>query len=67
MIVKEIFRVIKGLRSSGISILLVEQNVIGALKIADRGYIMEIGKIATHGKAADMRGDDEVRRRYLGK
>lgn len=67
MIVKEIFRVIKDLRSSGISILLVEQNVIGALKIADRGYIMEIGKIATHGKAADMRGDDEVRRRYLGK
>jgi branched-chain amino acid transport system ATP-binding protein len=67
MIVKEIFRVIKDLRSSGISILLVEQNVIGVLKIADRGYIMEIGKIATHGKAADMRGDDEVRRRYLGK
>lgn len=67
MIVKEIFRVIKDLLSSGISILLVEQNVIGALKIADRGYIMEIGKIATHGKAADMRGDDEVRRRYLGK
>jgi branched-chain amino acid transport system ATP-binding protein len=67
MIVKEIFRVIKDLRSSGISILLVEQNVIGVLKIADRGYIMEIGKIATHGKAADMRGDDEVRRRYLKK
>jgi branched-chain amino acid transport system ATP-binding protein len=67
MIVEEIFRVIKDLRSRGISILLVEQNVIGALNIADRGYIMEIGKIAAHGKAAEMRGDDEVRRRYLGK
>ena len=67
MIVEEIFRVIKDLRSRGISILLVEQNVIGALNIADRGYIMEIGKIAAHGKAAEMRGDDEVRKRYLGK
>jgi branched-chain amino acid transport system ATP-binding protein len=67
MVVEEIFRVIKDLRSRGISILLVEQNVMGALNIADRGYIMEIGKIATQGKAEEMRGDDEVRRRYLGK
>jgi branched-chain amino acid transport system ATP-binding protein len=67
MIVEEIFRVIQDLRSRGISILLVEQNVMGALNIADRGYIMEIGKMAAHGKAAEMRGDDEVRRRYLGK
>jgi branched-chain amino acid transport system ATP-binding protein len=67
MIVEEIFRVIRDLRSRGISILLVEQNVVGALNIADRGYIMEIGKMAAHGNAAEMRGDDEVRRRYLGK
>ncbi len=67
LVVGEIFKVIKDLRSRGISILLVEQNVIGALNIADRGYVMEIGKIATHGKAAEMRGNDEVRRRYLGK
>jgi len=67
LVVEEIFRVIKDLRSRGISILLVEQNVMGALNIADRGYIMEIGKVAAHGKAADMRGDNEVRRRYLGK
>ena len=67
MVVEEIFRVIKDLRSRGISILLVEQNVMGALNISDRGYIMEIGKMAAHGKAAEMRGDDEVRRRYLGK
>jgi branched-chain amino acid transport system ATP-binding protein len=67
MVVEEIFRVIKDLRSRGISILLVEQNVMGALNISDHGYIMEIGKMAAHGKAAEMRGDDEVRRRYLGK
>ena len=67
LVVEEIFKVVKDLRSRGISILLVEQNVIGALNIADRGYVMEIGKIATHGRAAEMRGNDEVRRRYLGK
>ncbi len=67
IVVEEIFKVIKDLRSRGISILLVEQNVMGALNIADRGYVMEIGKIAIHGKAAEMRGNDEVRRRYLGK
>ncbi len=67
LIVEEIFRVIKDLRSRGISILLVEQNVMGALNIADRGYIMETGKISIQGKAADMQGNDEIRRRYLGK
>ena len=67
MVVEEIFRVIKDLRSRGISILLVEQNVMGALNISDRGYIMEIGKVAAQGKAEEMRGNDEVRRRYLGK
>ncbi len=67
LVVEEIFKVIKDLRSRGISILLVEQNVMGALNIADRGYVMEIGRIATYGKAAEMRGNDEVRRRYLGK
>ena len=67
MVVGEIFEVIQDLRSRGIAILLVEQNVIAALDLADRGYIMEIGKIAAHGKASDLRGDDEIRRRYLGK
>ena len=67
LIVEEIFRVIKDLRSRGISILLVEQNVMRALNVADRGYIMETGKIAIQGKSADMRGNDEIRRRYLGK
>jgi branched-chain amino acid transport system ATP-binding protein len=67
MVVEEIFGVIKDLRSRGMSILLVEQNVTAALDLADRGYIMEIGRIAAHGTAADMRGDQEIRRRYLGK
>jgi branched-chain amino acid transport system ATP-binding protein len=67
IIVGDIFKVIQDLRSHGISILLVEQNVAGALSIADRGYIMETGKIAMQGKAAALKKDREVRKRYLGK
>jgi branched-chain amino acid transport system ATP-binding protein len=66
IIVGDIFRVTQDLRSHGISILLVEQNVSGALNIADRCYIMEIGKITTHGKAHDLMKNDEVRKSYLG-
>jgi branched-chain amino acid transport system ATP-binding protein len=66
IVVNNIFGIIKDLRTSGIPILLVEQNVAAALKIADRAYIMETGKIANHGKASELLGDDEVRKRYLG-
>jgi branched-chain amino acid transport system ATP-binding protein len=66
LVVDSIFGIVKNLRASGIPILLVEQNVAAALTIADRAYIMETGKIVTHGSAAQLRGDDEVRRRYLG-
>ena len=58
--------IVKDLRAAGIPILLVEQNVAAALKIADRAYIMETGRIVTHGSAAALLGDDEVRKRYLG-
>jgi branched-chain amino acid transport system ATP-binding protein len=44
----------------------VEQNVAAALSIADRAYIMETGRIVRSGRAAELLGDDEVRRRYLG-
>jgi branched-chain amino acid transport system ATP-binding protein len=66
-VVNDIFNVIQDLRRSGISILLVEQNVMSALNASDRAYIMETGRIAIHGKASGMLDDDEVRRRYLGK
>jgi branched-chain amino acid transport system ATP-binding protein len=66
LVVNSIFGVVKDLRTSGIPILLVEQNVAATLKIADRAYIMETGKIATQGSASDLLGDDEVRKRYLG-
>jgi branched-chain amino acid transport system ATP-binding protein len=67
LIVKDIFKIIQDLRSRGLSILLVEQNVVSALKVSDTAYIMETGRIAIHGPANTMLGNDEVRKRYLGK
>jgi branched-chain amino acid transport system ATP-binding protein len=67
LVVKNIFQVIKDLRSMGIAILLVEQNARSALQITDRGYIMETGRVVKEGRAGDLLTDDEVRRTYLGK
>jgi len=66
IVVNNIFGILKDLRSSGIPILLVEQNVSAALKIADRAYVVETGKIVTEGQAEVLLGDDEIRKRYLG-
>jgi len=66
LLVQNIFNIVKDLRAAGIPILLVEQNVAAALSIADRAYIMETGRIVRSGRAAELLGDDEVRRRYLG-
>jgi branched-chain amino acid transport system ATP-binding protein len=66
LVVNSIFGVVNDLRSRDIPILLVEQNVKAALKIADRAYIMETGKMVKQGRAEELLGDDEVRKRYLG-
>jgi branched-chain amino acid transport system ATP-binding protein len=66
LVVAQILNIVTDLRARGISILLVEQNVTAALKIADSAYIMETGRITSKGSAASLLGDDEVRRRYLG-
>jgi branched-chain amino acid transport system ATP-binding protein len=54
------------LRARGISILLVEQNARGALKIADRGYVLETGKVALEGLAKDLLNDQKMIDTYLG-
>ena len=64
-IVGELFETITELKKT-ITILLVEQNAFAALKIADYGYVLENGSIALEGKASDLLGDDEVRKKYLG-
>ncbi len=66
LMVNSIFRVVSDLRQRDRPILLVEQNMKAALGIADRAYIMETGKIVKHGRAEELLGDDEVRKRYLG-
>ena len=66
LVVRNIFGVVNDLRAHNIPILLVEQNVKAALKIADRAYIMETGRIVKQGNAEALLGDDEVRKRYLG-
>lgn len=63
----EVFAKIEVLRQRGTSILLVEQNVAAALKIADRGYVLEVGQIVLEGTAEELLANRDVQRAYLGK
>ena len=63
---KEIFRIIESLRSSGVTILLVEQNACVALEVADYGYVLETGEIALEGPARDLTKDVCLIETYLG-
>jgi branched-chain amino acid transport system ATP-binding protein len=65
-IVKQIFDLVASIRAGGTSILLVEQNVRAALKVADYGYVMEGGRVVLEGPAAQLRDDPRVRDAYLG-
>ncbi|GFO60027.1 ABC transporter ATP-binding protein [Geomonas silvestris] len=68
LVVQDIFKVIQRLRSEeGTTILLVEQNARAALKIADRGYVLETGKLILEGKAAELLENKDVQRAYLGR
>jgi len=66
LIVREIFRIISGLRERGVSILLVEQNARAALQVADYAYVLEMGAVAMEGRAADLADDPRVVEAYLG-
>jgi branched-chain amino acid transport system ATP-binding protein len=66
LLVTELFRVIAEINRHGVTILLVEQNAIQALETAHRGYVLENGRIALHGKAPDLIQNDHVRVSYLG-
>jgi branched-chain amino acid transport system ATP-binding protein len=66
LIVREIGRVLVRLKGEGLSILLVEQNVPLALRVADRVYVMSKGQIVYHGSPADLDANEDVKRRYLG-
>jgi branched-chain amino acid transport system ATP-binding protein len=66
LVVETILRIIQNLRSTGISILLVEQNVNAALQISDRAYVLETGTIVAEGKARELMENDEIKKSYLG-
>ena len=64
--VNEIFDIIKQVSAGGTTVLLVEQNAKKALSIADRGYVLETGKIVLEGKAEELLNDESVKKAYLG-
>jgi branched-chain amino acid transport system ATP-binding protein len=66
LLVQELFRVLKTLNEGGLSILLVEQNVVQALKISDRAYVLESGKIVMQGTSAELGSSESIRKSYLG-
>lgn len=65
-LVAEIFGHVAALRARGTTVLLVDQNARAALAIADRGYVMEAGRIVLHGAARELLHDPQVQRAYLG-
>jgi ABC-type branched-subunit amino acid transport system ATPase component len=66
LLVREIFAVIARLRAEGVTVLLVEQMAAQALALADRAYVLERGRVALHGTAAEIRSNPDVVRAYLG-
>jgi len=67
MLVREIFRVFTMLREQGTTVLIVEQNARAALNIADRGYVLERGRIVIEGTAEELASDEQVQYAYLGR
>jgi branched-chain amino acid transport system ATP-binding protein len=65
-IVDRVMEIVKAINKDGTAVLLVEQDVVLALEIADRGYVLENGRIAMSGPASDLRRDPAIRKAYLG-
>jgi branched-chain amino acid transport system ATP-binding protein len=66
LMVREIFSIVAELRSTGVSILLVEQNARAALQISDYGYVLEMGDLAFEGPSAELAANPRVAAAYLG-
>jgi len=64
--VKAIFQTIREINETGVTVVLVEQNARAALKLAHRGYVMEVGRIVLEGAAGALASDPKVRSAYLG-
>ncbi|HSD40627.1 MAG TPA: ABC transporter ATP-binding protein [Burkholderiales bacterium] len=66
VIVQRIFEFVRRIRAEGYTVLIVEQNVQQVLKVVDRAYLLEVGRIKTSGRAADLAASNEIRRAYVG-
>jgi branched-chain amino acid transport system ATP-binding protein len=66
LIVKRVFETLADLKSQGVTMLLVEQNALRALRLADRAYVMELGRIVLRGTGRELLRDEGVARTYLG-
>jgi branched-chain amino acid transport system ATP-binding protein len=66
LLVEQLFAVIKGVNAQGVALLLVEQNVVQSLEVAQRAYVLDNGVFALKGSAADLRNDPDLKRAYLG-
>lgn len=66
LIIAQIFEIIQTIRSEGVTVFLVEQNANKALQVADRGYVLETGKVVLHDTGANLLVNDDVRKAYLG-
>lgn len=67
ILVKMIFQAVKKIAGHGVTVLLVEQNAKAALKLADRGYVLDVGQVTIQGDANDLLNDPKVQEAYLGK
>jgi branched-chain amino acid transport system ATP-binding protein len=66
VIVQRIFELVQRLRSEGYTVLIVEQNVQQVLKVVDRAYLLEVGRIKASGRAAELAASEDIRRAYVG-
>jgi branched-chain amino acid transport system ATP-binding protein len=66
LVVKRVFDTLADLKRQGVTMLLVEQNALRALRLADRAYVMELGRLVMHGTGQDLLRDEGVARTYLG-
>jgi branched-chain amino acid transport system ATP-binding protein len=66
VVVAQVFELVRRIRSEGYTVLIVEQNVAQVLKVVDRAYLLEVGRIKTSGAAAELLASDEVRKAYMG-
>jgi branched-chain amino acid transport system ATP-binding protein len=66
VIVQQLFELVRRIRAEGYTVLIVEQNVSQVLKIADRAYLLEVGRIVKSGSSAELAASDEIRKAYMG-